>query len=728
MNVNAKWIWKSGENSENTWMNFIKTFELGSVPETAVARIAAESKYWLYINGTLAVFEGGLKRGPSKNSTYYDEIDIAKYLKKGENTVAILVEYFGKNGFSHLSSGAGGLLFETDINGSIVSSDSSWRVMKNMAYVMPDEFDIPPNFRLSETNIYFDASKDIAGWYMPGYDSNDWDFADTLCSAGEGVWGELVKRSIPMFKDCGLKDYINSGCYEGFTTDMETEIELRLPYNAQITPYLKITAPKGKKISIRSDNKYIAQSVMAVYYTNDGEQEYESFCWINGERIIYTIPEGVTVHSLKYRETGYDAEFAGSFECDDVFLNKLWQKSLRTLYVTMRDNLMDCPDRERAQWWGDVNIDMQMMMYCMDEKALLLYKKGAETMARWAEDTGCMLTVVPTGTEEFELPFQNLAGIWGFWYYYEYTGDISVPRCTYEMSKRYIESYAFDANGLVIHKTGSWDWTDWGCNSDIAPMENAWYYMAVTAMRKMAELLGYDSDLSFYDERIKAIQDNYNKAFLKGDSYYDRTENGEPDDRANALAILSGLADKSCLGGITKVLTSVENASPYMEKYVLDALCETGLVREAIARMRRRYKNMVEYDYSTLWEYWGMEGTLNHAWSGGPLITMSKYIAGIRPLSTAYKVFEIKPVIDELTFIKCSVPSVNSVIRLEIRKTENSIRMNVEIPKNTTANVYLPLFNNIPPKNVEHDFIVVGNYARFVLTEGVYDLKTTDAT
>lgn len=43
----------------------------------------------------------------------------------------------------------------------------------------------------------------------------------------------------------------------------------------------------------------------------------------------------------------------GSFACDDDFYNELWKRSARTLYITMRDNYMDCPDRERAQWWGD---------------------------------------------------------------------------------------------------------------------------------------------------------------------------------------------------------------------------------------------------------------------------------------------------------------------------------------------------------------------------------------
>lgn len=90
-NKNTKWIWINGENNENTWMNFIKTVHLDHVPQTAMAKIAADSKYWLYINGILAVFEGGVKRGSTKHSTYYDEVNLADYLKEGDNTIAILV-------------------------------------------------------------------------------------------------------------------------------------------------------------------------------------------------------------------------------------------------------------------------------------------------------------------------------------------------------------------------------------------------------------------------------------------------------------------------------------------------------------------------------------------------------------------------------------------------------------------------------------------------------------
>ncbi len=725
--ADAKWIWIDGEYSANTWVNFRKTFMIDTVPKKAAALIAADTKYWLWINGEPAVFEGGLKRGPSRHGTYYDRIDLAPWLRKGENTVAALVWYFGKNGFSHLSSQKGGFLFKSEINGTVISSNASWRAMKNPAYVHADESDCPPNFRLPEPNVYYDSARAAEGWYLPGFDADEWGYADITGIPGEGVWGNLTERTIPMWKDYGLKEYQNSSDYEGFTPEKDTILELRLPYNAQITPYFKIAAPEGQKICIRSSRfeteTETVKSVMGVYYTRAGIQEYESFGWLNGERISYCIPAGITILSLKYRETGYDTDFTGYFECNDSFLNRLWQKSLRTLYLTMRDNFMDCPDRERAQWWGDVNVEMQMMMYCLDRKARLLYKKGVDTMAQWEAESGHMLTVVPTGSEEFELPFQNLAGIWGFGTYYEYTGDEDVPRRVYGMSKRYVLGYDMDADGLVTHRKGSWDWADWGENADIAPMENAWYYMALTACRSMASLLGELSDLPLYDHRLISIRKNYDRHFWKEGYYYACTANGKPDDRANALAVLSGLAGKEKYESLREAILAEENASPYMEKYVLDALCQMGYVSDALKRMKKRYRQMVESGCSTLWEYWNTDGTLNHAWSGGPLITMSRYIAGIRPLDTAYAAFEIRPEICDLTHIVCTVPSPRGEIRLALERTADHISMSVTIPKNAAASVYLPLTGNAPSQDAGCSYSLCGNYARFTLKEGTYHLE-----
>ena len=64
-----------------------KTFELDSVPQRITAQIACDSYYLLEINGLR------VGRGPARGSVsriFYDEYEVARFLRKGTNTVSVL--------------------------------------------------------------------------------------------------------------------------------------------------------------------------------------------------------------------------------------------------------------------------------------------------------------------------------------------------------------------------------------------------------------------------------------------------------------------------------------------------------------------------------------------------------------------------------------------------------------------------------------------------------------
>lgn len=79
----ANWIWTSEQGPNNAWVDFRKKVNLSAKPTTAITRIAAENKYWLFVNDSLIIRDGGLETRPDLNNTYYDEIDLAPYLKAG---------------------------------------------------------------------------------------------------------------------------------------------------------------------------------------------------------------------------------------------------------------------------------------------------------------------------------------------------------------------------------------------------------------------------------------------------------------------------------------------------------------------------------------------------------------------------------------------------------------------------------------------------------------------
>ena len=686
----AKWIWdKENLTEKNVWMSVRKNVSLDKIPDELIADISADSKYWLYINGETVVFEGSVKRGPDETGGYYDSVDIAPYLRTGENSICALVWYWdNETSYSYRSSGQGGFIFEAIGENISIISDKSWKVKRNSAYV--DSALYPPNYRLPEYSIYYDARKENGDWTDKAYDVSEWENATEYALGGEGVYGRLYPRGIPFLKDYGLKDYENSEDYENYTVNklFGEKITVDIPYNAQLTPYLKIIAPEGKKIRITTENTLIG-AVSTTYITKEGEQEFEALGWFNGEHITYKIPKGVTVVSLKYRETGYDSSFSGDFECDDEFLNSLWQKSLRTLYVTMRDSFMDCPDRERAQWWGDVTSEMIMTMYSMDSNSYLLYQKGVEAMLSHIDESKVLQTVVPISGDYFELPVQQLAGIVGFLTYYEYTGDKAFVEKVYDASIDYLKLWEIGENNLVVHREGSWDWPDWGSKADMTAIENAWVYYALSAAEEMAELLEKDEDISFITERKNIIANGYEALWTEEGFKSDDVR--KPDDRANALAVLAGLAEKEQYTAITKVLTTAENSSPYMEYYVLEALCKMGGYEAARDRIKERYEGMMSEDYSTLWEFWdSWRGTKNHAWSGGPLVIMSKHFAGIMPVEAGYEKVKIEPQYTLSDSMSCTVPSVKGLITLDYEKVSDEYIINLTLPQGLKTVLYVP--------------------------------------
>lgn len=681
----GNYIW-DGTNENNTWMCFRKKVDLKEKDiENVVAQIAVDSKYWLYINGEMVIREGALKRGETRDSIYYDEVDLSEYLHKGENTIAILVWYWGDVSYSHNSSGQGAMLFQAKIGNNYLVSNETWKVSKHKAYLQDE---LRPNNRLIEYNVYYDATLADEDWYKPEYDDSSWANSTVLNVAGSSPWGEMIERNIPQFKNYELKEYENMSEYTDYTTTKTETIEMVIPYNAQFTPYLKIEASAGKKITIKTDQyeDVSGDSVKCTYLTKDGAQEFESLAWMNGEKVYYEIPKGVKIISLGYRETGYDTEMTGSFECNDEFFNKLWNMASRTLYVNMRDSYMDCPNRERAQWWGDVSMEMLEAMYALDTNAYDLYEKGVKTTIGW-RDGDILLTVAPITADYLHLPTQMLAGVNSMYEYYEYTGKTEFLEYVYPYVKNYLNLwYVKEDNGLV-HSSVSypiWEWGDSSGNVDYEALENAWYYLALSKTAQMAEILGYQEDKADFDARLENLKINYNKLWT--DKGYKTPDCEYVDERANALAVISGLADEEKYDIITNILTTSYESTVYMERYILDSLCKMGKIEEAQERIKYRYDEMVngEKACSTLWENWTYEiGTKNHAWAGGPLIIMSKYFAGIEPLEKGYDVISIKPQFGNLTSLSANVTTIKGDIKLEAEKTEECIKMKIEVPSKT---------------------------------------------
>lgn len=947
-NSGANWIWADTAVEQGQWVALRKTFSLDEEPTNAVARISADTKYWLWINGELVIFEGQLKLGNSIDTWFYDKEDISDYLVKGENTIAVQVFYSGKTSSSTINTGVPAFFFDADIDGQRVFSDTTWKAVLDPAYEEPISLN---NDRMGEANIKYNALNEMVDfngnkWTDPGFDDSDWYDAvnrDDLIENNRihNDWGgisevyykdydprsNLILRSIPQmnledvtiftangsdghswtrtsgkgaftplslpetytleaevvvaepleyvagqpigasigfcvcvsnsdtfympqinFRQASLFDgvafkahtrrngnwfvstqdltsspigeslyangsydyryntkhtvkievtsqtistYLNgtllgvmndttlsrAGSTIGIRQDInelvkiyslkvtdsngqeiynanidflnENDIVSRLSLlseenaayageynlvekegqesyisvrnaraavnngqtvsaykivnetNIQGTPYLKVRSESGGDlIRIKSDTwvNGNSTSIAHQYITKAGEQTWEALGWMNGYEITFTIPDNVEVLELGFRQSGYDTDATGSVTTNNDILNQLYQEAYDTLYVCMRDSFMDCPDRERAQWFGDAVINMQQAAYSMDEQAALLYKKTLTQAIGFVKRGGEIPSMIALGNSNLELPVQSLAGVHSFWQYYMYYGDKDLLTESYPVLLDYLKLWKISENGMITHRGGTWDWIDWGEHYDTTVIENCWYYIALNTVLKIANLEGSGAtaaDIQFLEGRMELIAENFDVLYWdeSKNAYYHWTDNGVADDRANAMAIYSGLADSSRHDGILNVLISTYNASPYMEKYVLESMYMLGADDEAVLRTLNRFGPFTQDGYPTLPEIWadqtmfGGDETKNHAWTGAPLSMLYMCNAGITPTSPKFNTVQIKPQLGTLTNVSAVVEKAGGKIIVDVEKASGVCTLTVTLSNGSSGGV-----------------------------------------
>lgn len=483
----------------------------------------------------------------------------------------------------------------------------------------------------------------------------------------------------PGILDYGQKDYIRHSKDLPHSEDKPWKLVCSMPYNCHFQPWIEVEAEAGKMISFNSSNPLVLfLTPTETWTTAAGIQSYEAKNWVSGEGAIYTIPAGVTVRAVKYRETGYNTTFAGSFECNDNDYNILWEKAVRTAYICMRDHFYDCPDRERVGFWGDGTPEMNQCFYAFDTKSHRLCKE-----------------LVLRKLEPKFYPGQHLEflGDYGLWFYYLQTGDLESMRAIYEPTKTFLfETYQF-GNPRT--------WFDWGKeNKDIAVIETCFFYNCLGTLKKIALATGHEADVEVIDQKRESIRSTFDQKYWKG-SYYMSAQVKEPDDRANAMAVNAGLADRAKWSAIYEnVLTKKTYSSCFFDRWVFEALCTMGKQEYALLRMHERYQTMIPCSFTTLWEHydrwWASRidafddaSSLNHGWNP-PALILSQTIAGVSPVEPGWSTFQVLPKEAFLSSIKMVVPSIKGAIAISMNKNATEYALSLNSPADTTAIVGIP--------------------------------------
>ena len=570
----ARWIWAAGRRKSPThFAYFRKEFVLKGDSRFGRVLCAADSKYRLWVNGEYVGF--GPARGHAEHP-YFDTHRVR--LKRGSNTLAILVQHYTER-CAIFDSVQGGLICQVLLDHGIAeATDGSWRALSS------DAHGAVPGWLFPE---YFDARLEPDGWQRPGFDASAWPAAKVLRQSNLAPPAELLPRPIPLIREKRLqpkrllhvstcqpinakrhvreKDIAES-LWQAQQKEQEGRsacADVNLPCSWRNAPAV-LSIGRGQAVHLIVDfgKETLASPEIAaeapsgviidVGYSECLDNDCVATRWEGGrqsERIV--LRKGKTRHRInqprgfRYMilrvanvsgrscrvaleevvayEALYPTTRKGSFACSDRLLGRIYDLSARTVNLCMEDAYTDCPWRERSQWIGDAQPETLFSYFCFG--AYDLARKAVTEFASGNTDEGWIPGVFPTGAP-MNLPTWGMRVPVIAWEYVLYSGDVCVLPQIYDGVCRQMSWLSrYETKDGLLKDLPEWCFVDW-TKLDAHDGEGAvqgWYLEALEYSANLAGELGDDERVALFRSKAaklrKSIPARYwshkRKAFLK---------------------------------------------------------------------------------------------------------------------------------------------------------------------------------------------------------------------
>ncbi|MHB8521756.1 MAG: family 78 glycoside hydrolase catalytic domain [Limisphaerales bacterium] len=567
-----------------------------------------------------------------------------------------------------------------------------------------------------------DARREQAGWDKPGFNDSAWQPAAVV----EGPGGRLVSQSDPPIK-----------LMNRFKTVKVTEprpgvFVYDLGQNFSGWPQLTVRGPAGATVKLTpgellEPNGLVSQrsSGGPTYfsYTLKGEGietwhprfSYYGFRYVQVEggvprdRASTAVAQPVVL-GLEGQFIHSSARTVGRFECSNALLNRIHSLVLAAIESNLQSVLTDCPHREKLGWLEVSHLLGPAIMFNYDVPAL--YAKICRDMAASQLENGLVPDIAPEYTV-FGGGFRD-SPEWGSacavnpWLLYQRYGDTSALAQNYDVIARYVGYLGRQAKDhIVSHGLG--DWYDIGPKP---PGESqlttkgltatAIYYQDIEILGRTAALLGKNEDARKWTALAAEVRRAFNARFFNAaTSQYDRGSQ-----TANAMPLVLGLVEPgdeaAVLASLVKDVRSRGNqvtAGDIGFRYLVEALRTGGHSDVLFDLVTRRdgpgYAMQLAKGATTLTEAWDADAasSQNHCMLGHVEEWFYTGLGGINPDPTGpgFRKLIIKPqIVGDLTWVRVSYEYVSGTVRSAWQIDKRRLLLDVTIPPNTTAMVYVP--------------------------------------
>ncbi|HUT46357.1 MAG TPA: family 78 glycoside hydrolase catalytic domain [Sedimentisphaerales bacterium] len=689
-----------------------KSFVVDKPVKRAVVYASALGLYELQINGRRV---GGDYFTPGwtdyTKRVYYQSYDVTGLLTQSGNTIgAILADgwYAGYLGFGKKREHYGSeprLFVQLEIEYAdgtrrVVVTDESWKA----AYGPIFEAD----FLMGET---YDSRKEVTDWCRYWFDDADWDTVavkdriEAEIQAYPGVTVQKILQIDPKEITEPKKDVYVFDMGQNFsgwvrlkaTGQAGTKIVLR---------FAEMLNPDG---TIYTTNLRAARCTDTYICKGGGEEVWEPRFTYHGFRYVEVTGypgkpaidaiAGVVVHS--------DTPPAGAFECSNPMVNQLY----RNIVWGQRGNFIevptDCPQRdERLGWTGDAQIFIRTATYNMDVAAFftkwLVDLEDAQSPEGAFPDVAPRKVAMGDGTAAW-----GDAGVICPWTIYEVYGDKRVIEKHFESMKKWISYLKTNSTGLLRPAKGYGDWVSIASNTPKDVIATAYFAYSTRLLSKMAAALGRDDEAKEYEELFGQIKDAFNEAYVSDDARI----KGETQTCYLLGLHFDLLASDKRQQAAEHLVERIKAKNWHLStgfvglSYLLPTLTETGHLDVAYRLLANdtfpSWGYSIKNGATTIWERWdgwteekgfqdpGMN-SFNHYAFGSVGRWLFNTVAGIDTDGPGYKQIIIRPMPGGITSAKASYDSINGKIVSDWRLEDGTFTLNVTIPANTTATVYMP--------------------------------------
>ena len=570
----------------------------------------------------------------------------------------------------------------------MISSDAAWKFTTEG----------PIRFNCVLAGETYDARREMPGWDRPGFDASRWKPARIL-SAPEG---RLAAQTVPPVRRLGewpARSVAKQGDAWRFDLGVDNAGRARI----------KVRGPAGRKITLvhpGANSHTLGRYQIDEYVLKGGGEEvYEPrFCYHGFRYVDVSGLEGQPQASdVTGVQLGTDLATTGRFECSYEPFNRIQEIFLRTLHNYVI-HLPNDPVREKAGW--DQDIWNQFECTACNFDCLATYAEWQRDLIEEQHANGYVPPVVPSRFDGPTIngPWWGGSIVYNPWLIYRFYGDRRLLDESYTAMKRqtaYLESIA---KGDVV----SWGLGDWLEVGSVRPImtpvpftSTAAYAWFTRLVARSAEITGRDKEAAEYDAKAERLNQSFHRQFYNAKTgvYAKGSQTSQ------VLPLALGLTPADQAAKVRQRLAEAVRAKKdhlstgfVGTPVLLTGLCDNGLNDLAWQIATRPdypgwFDMLFNRGNTVMIEMWDGNGVQMPSLAGPISAWFYRSLAGIcpDPENPGFKHVIIRPsVVGELKWVKAHHDSPYGRISVSWKREGDRFTMEVVIPPNTTATVYVP--------------------------------------